>query len=350
MQALATCTLPESLTSGKPEHDWRKIVGEREMTTPRALVAVDFDDNIASIKSSINQWARGGDGHVTVVGVSPALSGSMTNPRIVSLAKGAEQTMLDNLRARIDQIGEDINTPIDFHMLSGATAEEIIKAAVLYDADFVIKLADRPVGAKAPLFGAVEKKLIRKCPVPVWIVRPEQTLPPQTIAIAVDNTDTASNKAEAELVAAGLLRHGVDLARRFNCPTVKIIHAWKPEALGFLEHPRSGLSAENIKQYIREWEEITYKWIESFVNAANERYSSFGVAFKPKLVMGDALDAIPTAVKNDSVDILVIGSANRSGVSGLFIGNTAEGVLSRVECSVFVVKPADFRTVLASCA
>ncbi len=311
------------------------------MTPTNALVAIDFDDDVTPLTSVLRQWAMREDSHVTAVGVAPSLSSAIANPKIVSLAKNAEKNLLDDLRERVDAFGLAIEAPVDLHLLSGRTAEEVMKAAVLYKADFVVKLSHGAISG-------IEKKLIRKCPVPVWIINSDRQFAPQRIAVAVDNFDVAANKSQAELTAASLLRHSVDLARRFQITAIHIVHAWTPEAVGFLEHPRSGLSDEDVKNYIKEWEDVTYTWLEGFVSAANERYADFGVTFKPKLVMGDAKTALPAALKELDADILVIGSANRSGVSGLFIGNTAETVINRLDCSVYVVKPEDFRSVLAA--
>ena len=42
------------------------------------------------------------------------------------------------------------------------------------------------------------------------------------------------------------------------------------------------------------------------------------------------------------VDLLVLGTVARRGISGFFLGNTAEIILSKVECSVLAVKPVGF--------
>ncbi len=317
------------------------------MPVTHALVAVDHDDDVACLKTVADRWCHGEDSHLIVVGVTPALSSAMTNPKVVSLAKDAEGMMLNDLRDRVEHLSADADAQVDLHMLSGRAADEIIKAAILHKADFVMKSADRAVGEKAPMFGAVEKKLIRKCPAPVWIVRTEQNRAPERIAVAVDNTETAANTAEAELLAASLLKQSVDLAGRFDVDVIDVIHAWTPHGIGFLKHPRSGLSDRDIQNYVDEWEGITAKWLNGFVADANDRFAKSGVSFKPKLVMGEAISAIPAAAKDLGADLLVIGSANRSGVPGLFIGNTAEGVIDRLGCSIFVVKPAGFKSVLA---
>jgi nucleotide-binding universal stress UspA family protein len=44
----------------------------------------------------------------------------------------------------------------------------------------------------------------------------------------------------------------------------------------------------------------------------------------------------------EQIDLIVMGTVGRSGISGLFIGNTAEKVLQKVDCSVLAVKPEGF--------
>ena len=41
-------------------------------------------------------------------------------------------------------------------------------------------------------------------------------------------------------------------------------------------------------------------------------------------------------------DLVIMGTVCRTGVAGFFIGNTAENVLQKVDCSVLTVKPEDF--------
>jgi nucleotide-binding universal stress UspA family protein len=43
-------------------------------------------------------------------------------------------------------------------------------------------------------------------------------------------------------------------------------------------------------------------------------------------------------------DIVVMGAVARSGISGFFMGNTAEIILNRIDCSVLAVKPPGFVT------
>jgi universal stress protein E len=56
------------------------------------------------------------------------------------------------------------------------------------------------------------------------------------------------------------------------------------------------------------------------------------------------VDAIPAMVKKLGCDIVVMGALARSGLKGLFIGNTAERLLDDLPCDLLVVKPPGFKS------
>ena len=59
---------------------------------------------------------------------------------------------------------------------------------------------------------------------------------------------------------------------------------------------------------------------------------------------GEATRVLPEAVWHVGADILLLGAVSRSRLDQPFIGTTAERVIDRVECDVFVVKPVGFRS------
>ncbi|MEM9233484.1 MAG: universal stress protein [Pseudomonadota bacterium] len=317
------------------------------MIPQHALVAVDYDDPVDALKVQLKAWKAETDAKLTIVGVAPKLSSSIRNAKVVSLAKDAEGMMINDLRDRLEELRDYVDPSAELHLLAGRTADEIIKAALLHSADLVVKSADKPIEEKLPLFGAVEKKLIRKCPVPVWIIRQESSNTPRTVAVAIDNTDHAANVTEAELLAESLVNHAVDLAKRAGIGAINIVHAWSPTGLHFLENPRSGLSPQEIESYVTEWQAVASSWLDGFISKVSERHADCRITFTPVLVMGDARQAVPRATAELQADILVIGSANRSGLPGLFIGNTAEDVIDRTKCGVYVVKPEGFSSIIA---
>ena len=74
--------------------------------------------------------------------------------------------------------------------------------------------------------------------------------------------------------------------------------------------------------------------------ATDYRTLPYGV--KVELMEGSPDDVIPKFVTDHEIDILVMGTHGRSGISRLLLGNTAERILPVVDCSVIAVKPHDF--------
>ena len=59
---------------------------------------------------------------------------------------------------------------------------------------------------------------------------------------------------------------------------------------------------------------------------------------------GRADEQIVKAIEEHEIDVLIIGTAGRSGLSGFLFGNTIERLLPQINCSVIAVKPVDFKS------
>ncbi|NMV12061.1 universal stress protein, partial [Vibrio parahaemolyticus] len=53
-------------------------------------------------------------------------------------------------------------------------------------------------------------------------------------------------------------------------------------------------------------------------------------------------EKIPDYVESIEVDVLVMGTLARTGISGYVIGNTAENILQSINCSLVALKPDGF--------
>jgi universal stress protein E len=71
-----------------------------------------------------------------------------------------------------------------------------------------------------------------------------------------------------------------------------------------------------------------------------------GPAVEPHVHVGPgpAADEILACVDEVDPDLVVMGTVSRTGVPGLLIGNTAEKLLDRLDCSLLAVKPQGFRS------
>ena len=63
---------------------------------------------------------------------------------------------------------------------------------------------------------------------------------------------------------------------------------------------------------------------------------------------GSTRQLLMTLTDQLRADAVVMGAISRSGLKGLFLGNTAEDVLDRLHCDLVIVKPDGFAAALPS--
>jgi universal stress protein E len=177
------------------------------------------------------------------------------------------------------------------------------------------------------LFGSTAMKLLHNCPVPVWVAKPVPHPTPARMLVASDFSQV-SDKA---------LRLAADIGSSSRA-SVHLIHAVK--------QPYARLSDTGEAETRRE------DWLhERHIAAARHRLER-----QLRRVLGkvDARDitiaediavadhAIAKYVESHGIDLLVMGTSSRGGLEGVFVGNTAERLLTTVSCSLLVVKPDGF--------
>jgi nucleotide-binding universal stress UspA family protein len=200
---------------------------------------------------------------------------------------------------------------------------EIIRAVQRDEADLVLVARRNQAGGGAAL-GGVTRKLMRKCPCPVWVVKPEGRVEPRAIVAATDLSPVGNLAVQlgAELAAA----FGAELA---------VVHAWPlPLAVPVLPEldvpPQTRLDVEQHERAARE------RFERSLADLA------LPVAPRTCLTSGAPSSAIQAEVERSEADLLVMGSVSRTGIAGLLLGNTAERLLDRVSCSLLTIKPRGF--------
>jgi len=62
------------------------------------------------------------------------------------------------------------------------------------------------------------------------------------------------------------------------------------------------------------------------------------VSFEHKLLAGDPAAAIVEAADQENVDLIVLGTHGRTGLTRLLMGSVAENVVRKAKCPVLTVK------------
>jgi nucleotide-binding universal stress UspA family protein len=173
--------------------------------------------------------------------------------------------------------------------------------------------------------------LLRKSPVPVWVETPRGD-PSPDVAVAVGPFDSQVERLNERLIQlAGSLtaiRGGI----------LHIIHAWRFEGESLLRRGR----AQQPAVYVDELVEAEYLQASTGLKDLSERAEAYGVPYELHLQKGHPGEVIPETIAHVRPGVVVLGTLARTGLQGMFIGNTAEQILGVVEASVLAAKPDNF--------
>ena len=239
------------------------------------------------------------------------------------------------------------NIEIKTKVLTGIVFLKVIHEVLRSGHDLVFKTADSGVLLNR-VFGSDDMHLLRKCPCPVWLVKPESPKNYQTILAAVDvNVDYPSE----ELHARHLLNHQIlEMASSLalsEFAELHIVHAWQAIGEGMMRGAFMARPEEEVASYVEEVQQQHDENMKVLMSEIIEKLGQDTLDYiKPKkhLIKGDPRKIVPTLTEDIKADLVVMGTVARTGLSGFFMGNTAETILNQLNCSVLAIKPPGFVT------
>lgn len=224
--------------------------------------------------------------------------------------------------------------------LFGKPFVEVIREVLRNRRDLVIKPAET-VEWRLPFLSSADRHLLRKCPVPVWLIRENEAGSSRRILAAVD-FDPTGEDADVQQLSRDVLELSMALAVA-ELSELLVVHAWDAPGEGMLRNWIS--EPDEVEDYV-ERERLRHRdLLDRAMEDLTARVGVEAVEFvQPTLLLqrGQARDVIPEIVSARGVGLVVMGTVGRTGVPGLIIGNTAETVLDRIDCSVLALKPPGF--------
>lgn len=209
----------------------------------------------------------------------------------------------------------------------GSPDEQLVTVALQGKHDLIVVGTRSRNKATRMLFGSTAQKLIRSAPCAVWIVKPDTVREIREVAVATDLSDCARTALSSAVAVARALG-----AKLF------VIHSVDMAELSYLL--MAGVHTDEIAAARKRMIEDAQAGLQQQLASTDYRTLPHGVMVE--LLEGSPDDTIPKFVVDNEIDILVMGTHGRSGISRLVLGNTAERILPAVDCSVIAVKPADF--------
>ncbi|MBK1619085.1 hypothetical protein CKO42_11705 [Lamprobacter modestohalophilus] len=292
--------------------------------------------------------ARGNQARLKVVSVIESLPAGTPLEGLDLTTDDLQAASLAESQQRLSALVEPLRgrVAIETKVLTGKLFVEVIREVLRHDHDLVMKcVGDKP--PMAALFGSEDLHLLRKCPCPLWLGRPQDDLNYRRVLAAVDVEPLASNKEQAQQQAlnATILDLAATLATS-EFAELHVAHVWAALGEPILRGGMIVTPAETkITAYIEAERRSHSQALEQALADLESRLGAEALRWlKPirHLRKGSPREELPALAKRIEADILVLGTLGRTGISGLLIGNTAEAVLQRIDCAVLAVKPAGF--------
>jgi nucleotide-binding universal stress UspA family protein len=246
---------------------------------------------------------------------------------VTELLLQEKQEKLDALADPLKKKGLQVDTKV----FSGRSSNEIIREVLRGKHDLVVCLPKGASSRREGILGTTALQLLRKCPCPVWIAKPESKPKIRHLLAAVD--PVPHDVARSELNDA-LLELGTAIATAEKC-RLSVLHAWSI-------YGESMLRSRLVEADFRQIEENTRTEIERAFEELLARHGMKIADDNVHFVKAEAAQAMAQLTAGGDVDLLLIGTTARAGVAGAIMGNTAEKIVDQVPCSILALKPKGF--------
>jgi nucleotide-binding universal stress UspA family protein len=226
--------------------------------------------------------------------------------RVRAAATERLRPSVEEMRQRGLQVAPPI---IDF----GNPYEQIIGQAEMLGANVIVAGAgERSAGGG---IGPTAEQLVRRSAKPVWVARPGSPTEAGTILCALDFSEPSVRA----------LRNAVHLARSFGArlTLVHVLEAASSWFAGMIDGKDHAVAADHARTRIDEM---------------LRPLDHHGVPIRTLVVSGKPAETIVSVAGEEAADLLVMGSAGRTGLDRLFLGSVATRVLRHLPCSMITVK------------
>jgi len=277
------------------------------------------------------ELARENDARLTVLDVVTAVS--TNDVRVQSSIDSLQSVIVEQRKAELEKLVADVPGKADFdvgvEIVPGKAAYEVIRHVMANGNDLLIKAPYNRFGSL--VFGTTDLKLLRQCPCPVWMVRHTTPKRYRKVMAAVD--PNPESEVEDRL-NKNIMELATSIAEMENAE-LHVVHAWDMSFdVTVARRVDTGEeNADELAAHKRRRQEMKLDQLaREFPDAK----------FETHLLKGAPADVISRFAKEKGINLVVMGTVARTGVSGFLIGNTAEEILHSIKCSVLAIKPGNF--------
>lgn len=252
---------------------------------------------------------------LSVIETNPELE--VLAPQLIEKEEKKTRSHLESVKAMASKEGVDC----EIIVRRGEEAYQyIVDEAEKIKAGLIILGRRGRTGLKRLMMGSETAKVIGHASCNVLVVPRAAQVTFSKILVATDG----SKYSEAAVSEA------MNIAKQYNSPLV-VISVVPSET----ESPFDIVASEMQKGLIADKE---LQQAEAIVKNVKTLAEKNGVNAKAFIYAGRPYDAITDTAKEEKVNLIVVGSHGRTGISRLLMGSVTERVIGHAECAVLVVK------------
>ncbi|OYW70558.1 MAG: hypothetical protein B7Z37_30355 [Verrucomicrobia bacterium 12-59-8] len=297
-------------------------------TLKTILVAVDFSTGSRAALEQASRIARlqGAALHVLHVVDSAAVAtlAASRESSYESQAGSATEGARTALKAWLAQ--SEVPADVEATIAVGTPLHEILEHVRTLHADLLVA-GIAGSGGTSTGAGSVSGKLARKSPSRVLLVRSNHSHAFQKVVACIDFSETAR-----EVVAA---------ARRIaikDSASVDFLHVWQEPWIV----PTRGELVESVYPSLVFTETERQAHIQNLRQDLHDFIGTAAEGIKAAEVLHEAMNygnGIAAHAQECKADLIVMGGKGRTNLRYMLMGSTAERLLTRLPCSILIVKP-----------
>ena len=287
----------------------------------KILVATDSRLSDQCIVEAAYQLAKHNGASLTIVTVVPRLNWAAKFAD--EDAKSLDQSLQDEASERLMQIvdpylGKEVE--VKTKLLEGKASINLIREVIAGDYDLLIAVSKGKASRRSGTFGQTAKQLLRNCPCPL-LLTPRGVLPEfKHVTACVDTSSGDSLDAELNDKVYNL----ASAISQQNEARMSVLQAWTMEGEAIL---RTRLKPKVVDGYARS----TFNHQKELLTKFLAQFRADDIENDIHLIKGPAPQTIGFFTLDHHVDLVVMGTVARSGLTGMLLGNTAEKILERIE-------------------
>ncbi len=255
-----------------------------------------------------------------------SLSSAEERQTMRSVVVKENQEWLNTLALPYQEKGLQLNTLVIWHHRPfQAAIIEVLKD----NYDLVIKSTHPHSKFSAILFTPTDWNLLRKCPVPVLLVKHHQWPANGNILCAID-CKSIQDEDHHQLNQA-ILSEAKAMAAMLSA-NIHIVNAYPSPPM-------------NIMLELPEFDPVNYEdSLQSFhQKTLNEYAQTYNIPKQQThLQQGLPEDVISAVAEEIDAELVILGTVGRSGLSATLLGHTAEQVIDNINCDLLALKPKGF--------